>query len=1122
MKHFFLLNLLRIPQALFALDFPSTPPLEPKNAAKTFHVLDGFEMQLIAAEPLVTDPVAITYDADGRAYVCEMNDYPYTDKAAHKPAQENPTDQSIGRVRLLTDTDGDGVFDKATVFADGLSWPTGTACWKGGIFVTATPDVWYLKDTNDDGVADVRQKVFTGFKKLNVQAVMNNPIWGLDHRIYIAGGSNGGEIQRVPGSESVMPIPKDFKPLSIKRNDFSFDPSTGDVRLESGGARFGQTFDDWGNRFLCNIRNPCQHVVLPYRYLARNPYLVVPSALNDCAEAGDQLPVYRTSPAEPWREFRAKRWSAEGSTLPKSELVGAGVVTSSAGITVYRGDAYPKEYRDFAFVADVAGNLFYRMKLVPDGVTFEAVQVDGKANFCTSDDLWFRPVNFVNAPDGCLHVCDMYREVIEHPWSIPDDIHTAVDLLRGRDRGRIWRLAPKSGPLSPLSGASQTKQPPKTAPHAQSPNNPLNQQGKNNPARTAQRTVRTTLLSHASTTDLVALLDHPNAWHRETAQRLLFERQDKTAVEPLRKLVKSGKTAQGRIAALWTLSKQFQTVETTNLPHEAEKLIAVNIAESDDLLQALVEALSDQNPNLRRSAIYCGSNTIDRLRGKMKALGALHMPFQLSPEEDQLRRLLQSTLHQDAAATVRFARILEAHDWSEEVAEADVKDPWTQHAILLTNDRTCNYALSWVCWANSIPDSPGMTKFVENAAKSCGRANQSDEVYELLAKFKDLLSSKPLIASAGLIGLHSGAVQAGRSLDGDLDELSRVFKKSLTVPRLTEFKAWFARLFDKSDEVPRIAELKQWLLQAPVEASDRALEKKAPLAHRVMAIRLMTIARWEDARMALSSLLAPSQPQELQLAALEALGSYHEPAVADMLIDAWPKMTPALRDKATTILLSRTDRIAKLLDAIEAKKITPAQLSVAAKATLGRQKTPALAERIAKLIGDGSSSNRKEVIEKYLVAMGIKERGTPSPSSGGQRPPLLGDAARGAKIYETACMVCHKFADKGNDVGPHLGTIKAWTAEQLVTNILDPNREVSPNFALYIVETNDGRTLSGLIASETAGNLTLKRADGDTDTVLRSEIKSLTSPGISLMPEGLEAAITPQQMADLIAYLKAP
>ena len=250
--------------------------------------------------------------------------------------------------------------------------------------------------------------------------------------------------------------------------------------------------------------------------------------------------------------------------------------------------------------------------------------------------------------------------------------------------------------------------------------------------------------------------------------------------------------------------------------------------------------------------------------------------------------------------------------------------------------------------------------------------------------------------------------------------------------------------------------------------------------------------------------LVPTQPAELQLAALEALRSSSEPAVAEILIDSLPKLTPALREKATTILLSRTDRITKLLDAIEAKKILLSQLSAATKATLSRQKTPALAERIAKLIGDGGSSNRKEVITKYEPVLS-----------------MTGDTTRGAKIYETLCMVCHRHLDRGNDVGPNLGTIKAWTAEQILTNVLDPNREVSPNFALYIVETNDRRTLSGLITSETAGNLTLKRADGGTDTVLRSEIRSLTSPGISLMPEGLEAAITPQQMADLIAYLKA-
>ncbi len=1017
--------------SLRALDFPTTPPVEPKNAAKTFHVLDGFEMHLIAAEPLVTDPVAITYDADGRAYVCEMNDYPYTDKEKHKQAQENPTDQAIGKVRLLTDTDGDGTFDKATVFADGLSWPTGAACWKGGIFVTATPDVWYLKDTNDDGVADVRQKIFTGLKKLNVQAVMNNPIWGLDHRIYIAGGSNGGEIQRVPGSETVMPLPKDFKPLPIKRNDFSFDPSTGDVRLESGGARFGNTFDDWGNRFLCNIRNPCQHVVLPYRYLARNPYLVVPSALNDCAEAGDQLPVYRTSPAEPWREFRAKRWVQEGSKLPNSELVGAGVVTSSSGITVYRGDAYPKEYRDFAFVADVAGNLFYRMKLVPDGVTFKAVQVDGNKNFCTSDDLWFRPVNFVNAPDGCLHVCDMYREVIEHPWSIPDDIHASVDLLRGRDKGRIWRLAPKVVPSFSSKDRHDGLKP------------------------------RITLLSSVSTTDLVALLDHPNAWHRETAQRLLFERQDKTAVEPLRELVKSGKTPQGQVSALYAL------------------------ASSSSLSVAV---LDEAAKNLNGPVAETAAVLFEPFVGELKWFGIL---------EHDVSKLPFAALaaYGDNRVAVRaWFSLCESEKpgrgFSNEYMMGRigvVSDPWFQKMFFcVVGDRADSLLVPLLFRERHIQKDSVEPFVVELAGQVAAKGNRSTLAVIMTALSKDQFPKR----------LRSLVLQK---------MLTHTTRLSISLGSVS------------SNEVTS-AKLREIGLQALAVMGGPASHEEKTLALPIV----VTLAQPKQALDVIGPLLEPSQPQDLQLAALEALGSYREPAVADMLIDAWPKLTPTLRDKATTILLSRTDRIEKLLDAIEAKKITPAQLSVAAKATLGRQKTPALDERIAKLIGDGSSSNRKEVIEKYLVGMGIKERRLPAVGDGRMPSLLAGDATRGAKIYETACMVCHKFADKGNDVGPHLGTIKAWPVEQVLTNVLDPNREVSPNFALYIVETNDGRTLSGLIASETAGNLTLKRADGGTDTVLRSEIKSLTSPGISLMPEGLEAAITPPQMADLIAYLKAP
>lgn len=1014
--------------------FPSTPPLRPEDARRSFHVLEGFEMQLMAAEPLVADPVSITYDEDGRAYVCEMSDYPYTDKARHKPSQENPTDQPVGKVRLLEDTDGDGVFDKSTVFARELSWPTGAVCWKGGIFVTATPDVWYLKDTDGDGQADIREKVFTGFRKLNVQAVMNNPVWGMDHRIYVAGGSNGAQIIRpgMPGSA----------PVTLRRHDFSFEAAARDVRVESGGARFGNGFDDWGNRFLCNIRNPCQHVSLPYSLLAKNLYATF-QPLVDCAAAGDQLPVYRTSPVEPWRDFRARRWAAEGSTLPKSELVGAGVVTSSAGIAVYRGDAYPAAYRDFAFVADVAGNLFYRMNLVPKGMTFEAVQVDAQKNFCTSDDVWFRPVNFVNAPDGCLHVCDMYREVIEHPWSIPDDIHAGLDLLSGMDKGRLWRLAPASHK-------------PRAAPK----------------------------LGACATADLVALLDHPNAWHRETAHRLIYERQDAAVLPALRQMVRTGKTPQGRIHALWSLAglgdlgpgRQADFRQPDRLSGRKTLKGADWLAEAGVTQQGygvLLEASQDADAQVRRQAL--------RMRPEaLLAPRSVEELYQLRPEarrllEDRadivsLEAIVQHALITSPAAYPVMAELVLRHPGEAQFSQA----------ILLGTAESSFLVFQEVLKSPAVAGSPPLQTFLADLATMIGRAwrkGDPDAPYHVVKH----LAARPqadALALRTLASLAQGLRQGGGSLDA----------------------AAFAELRQAADR-PAL----QWLerLKAVVRSG---LEPGGDVvaADRMACLQLgPEVLPAEEAVPCLIAFLTPSYEAAVQSSALAALGGFRSGvAVAQGLVVAWPNLSPALREQALTLLLALPERTLVLLAALDNRSIAPAQVSLAARSALLKNKDAAVSARAEKLFGAGVSANRREVIARYETALGMK-----------------GDAARGAKVYELACMVCHRFQDRGNDVGPNLGTVQGWTPEQLLTNILDPNREVSPNFSLYLFEMHDGRSLSGMIASETATGLTLKRADGGSEDLPRTSIRQMSSSGISLMPEGLEAAISPAQMADLLAYL---
>ncbi|MGP0068245.1 MAG: PVC-type heme-binding CxxCH protein, partial [Isosphaeraceae bacterium] len=510
------------------------PALTPDQALKTFETVDGFRMELVAAEPMVQSPVAASFDADGNLYVAEMRDYPYKPRTGKTP---------LGTVRLLRDTDGDGRFDRSTVFAEGLLWAAGIAPWKGGVFVTAPPDIWYLKDTDGDDRADLRQKVYTGFGTQNQQAMVNNLAWGLDHFIYGAASGNGGTIR--PGDDPHAPG------VSVEHSDFRFDPVTGAFELVSGNDQFGNTFDDWGNRFTCDESHPLSQAVLPHRELARNPYLAVPSVVQDIA--GGSVPIFRISPIERWRQIRSSRRIAHSTRTPESAGVSHHVVDAGAGVTIYRGGAYPAEFYGNAFVGDAQNNLIHRRILVPDGAAFKAIRGprEQATEFVRSSDNWFRPVNFVNAPDGTLYALDMSRAVIE-AIHIPLDVVKHLDLKRGRSQGRIYRIAPPGFRYTP---------PPR--------------------------------LSQATTAELVAALARPDAWYRDTAHRLIHERQDPAAIEPLRKLLTPAGAgfAPARVNALWSL----------------EGLKALR---DDDIFIAI----SDGVPEVRAQAVQLAASRLDRSR----------------------------------------------------------------------------------------------------------------------------------------------------------------------------------------------------------------------------------------------------------------------------------------------------------------------------------------------------------------------------------------------------------------------------------------------------------------------------------------------------------------------------
>ncbi len=383
------------------------PPSDPETTLEGIRLSDSrLEVSLYAAEPLVRDPIAMAWDEAGRLYVVEMADYPL-----------GPPN---GRIRVLRDTDNDGVPDRSTVFASGIGFPTGIFPWRGGVFVTAAPNILYLRDRDGDDRADERRVVFSGFVEGNQQHRVNGLIWGPDGWIWGANGDSGGRIFRPEATENRV---------SINGSDFRFDPLTLAFEAVAGQSQYGHTFDQFGHRFTCNNSDHIRLVVFSRSCLELNPYIRIPFVQLSIAEHGGKGAVYPISPQGP-------RFN-----MP----LDLGRFSAACSVYVYRGGSLPADYRGNSFTCDAVANIVHRDLLVwSDGrLVAKRAENEQKREFFAAADPWVRPVYITTGPDGALYVCDMYRAVIEHPEWIPDSIEQKLDLYAGSDRGRIYRIAPR-------------------------------------------------------------------------------------------------------------------------------------------------------------------------------------------------------------------------------------------------------------------------------------------------------------------------------------------------------------------------------------------------------------------------------------------------------------------------------------------------------------------------------------------------------------------------------------------------------------------------------------------------------------------------------------------------------
>lgn len=451
---------------------PPAPVLTPEQELATFKLAPGFRAELVAADPLVGDPIALQFGPDGRLWVLEMRGYmPNVDGTGER--------EPVGVIAVLTDRDGDGRYDQRTVFADKLVMARAISLVGDGLLVAEPPILWFMRDTNGDGVADQKTEVANDYGNINnPEHNANGLMWALDNWIYSAN------------------FTARFRWLGDGR--FAREPT-----ITRG--QWGITQDDFGRIYYNSNSHPLRHDAVPSHYTKRNPAFAAAGTNVQVVPGSLRIWPGRVTPGVN-RGYRTL--DAEGKITS---------MTAASGPVIYRGALFAEEFRGNAFVPEPSANLIKRIRIMEtDGVVTGTNAYEG-AEFLTSTDERFRPVNLYNGPDGALYVVDLYRGILQHRTYVTSFLRKQIEergLEQGIGLGRIWRIVPDGAP------------------------------------RTSPRPA----LARAASAALVAKLADPNGWVRDTAQRLLVERRDADSLPPLRKLARAAdQPALARLHALWTL-----------------------------------------------------------------------------------------------------------------------------------------------------------------------------------------------------------------------------------------------------------------------------------------------------------------------------------------------------------------------------------------------------------------------------------------------------------------------------------------------------------------------------------------------------------------------------------------
>ncbi len=978
------------------------PKLSPDEAALTFTASDGLEIEQLLAEPDVAQPFHFSYDARGRLWVIHSRQYPYPaglvmlsrdryyrahyDKVPLPPPHHDPGDDIV---TIHEDTNGDGRYDSRKVFVEGLNMANAVLPDKDGVWVMNAPYLLFYPDTDGDDRPDHDPMVhLSGFGFEDSHSAANGLVWGPDGWIY--GGQGSTVSCRVvrPGLDPEGHPGVHFEGCMVWR----YHPKTRafEIFAEGSGNTFGLEFDSVGRLYSGHNGGGTRgwHYVQGGFYLMqgvdpgkfgppRNPY-----AFGDLPMMATEDPVVR------FTHFGA---FADGTAMPEP-------------------------LRGMLFAIDPLHNEIIASKWRPRGSTFETVD---RGVVVKSSDPAFRPVYIANAPDGSLHVADMYEFYIAHGQHYQNQIDPTS--------GRIYRVA----------GAGMELE-------------------------------KELALSSLTNDQLIALLDHPNKWHRATAVRLLGGCGDEAVVPKLQEIAA---TASGSAAlhALWALHQINGLDDAT-----AEN----TLAHADAAVRNwTVRLLGDQ-------------------WGIHRNLGLPPRQAEAYPLATNLFETLLARAGVEPDAEVRSQMASTARRLAIEQAFPLLA------ALLARDEDAADPYIPLLCWWVIEAHLPASTEDVMalfEIRDLWDKAIFRDEILPRVARrFSVEGKRQDLLQLAKLIRLAPGPDHAARLLEG--------FEEAYRGRAMTALPEELLAAMAESGGASLGIRLRKGDEAAVKEALALVADAEAPLDERLRYTRSFGEIRRAEAVPVLLSLATGEGETDLRRAAFASLGAYDDAAIAESTLTNLPNLPDAVRPAAFALLGSRPASAASLLAALQSGELP---LSLVPGDVADQLRSHAVEEvrvAAAKLFPAPADSGM-DVNAKIAAVEAALKAGTGSPYAG-------------EAIYEQRCASCHKLFFKGGNIGPDLTGYQREDLGTMLISIVDPSVEIREGYQFITVTTKDGRTLGGFQVDRDNQVTVLRGLDGQDLTLSAAEIEAVEPMGRSLMPEGLLEGLDEQQLRDLFAYLR--